>query len=321
MLPVAEIFLHIIDLIQYNAGMEKEINIRRGIIFILISSMGFATMGMLVRLSGDIPFTQKAFFRNSIAFIVSFSILLANGIKNKSVFNLPKSAIPYLFLRCAIGCLGIFGNFYAIGYMNISDASMLNRMAPFFALFFSIFLLKEKPGIFVMTAIFTAFAGALLVIKPSFDFSKTFPSLVGFLGGAGAGFAAVCIRKLKGYGVNGFLIISVFSIFSCILSIPFIAVNFVPMTQAQLLTLIGAGVAAAFGQFGLTGAYFNAPASKISIYEYSNVIFSAILGFLFLDQIPDHLSFIGYGVIILAALTVFIYNHKKSQQNQERPAS
>lgn len=310
--------LHIMVRFRYNTSMEKEINIRRGIIFILISSMGFATMGMLVRLSGDIPFTQKAFFRNSIAFIVSFSILLARGIRDRSVFNLPKPAVPYLFLRCAIGCLGIFGNFYAIGYMNISDASMLNRMAPFFALFFSIFVLKEKPGIFVMIAIFTAFAGALLVIKPSFDFSKTFPSLVGFIGGAGAGFAAVCVRKLKGFNVNGFLIISVFSLFSCILSIPFIVVNYVPMTQAQLITLIGAGVAAAFGQFGLTGAYFNAPASKISIYEYSNVIFSAFLGFLFLDQIPDYLSFIGYGVIIIAALSVFIYNHKKASGNQAR---
>ena len=72
--------------------MEKEINIRRGIIFILISSMGFATMGMLVRLSGDIPFTQKAFFRNSIAFIVSFSILLANGIKKEEFLFLAAHA-------------------------------------------------------------------------------------------------------------------------------------------------------------------------------------------------------------------------------------
>lgn len=40
-----------------------------------------------------------------------------------------------------------------------------------------------------------AFAGALLVMKPSFHMESV-PALLGALGGAGAGFAYTCVRRL-----------------------------------------------------------------------------------------------------------------------------
>ena len=123
------------------------------------------------------------------------------------------------------------------------------------------------------------------------------------------------VRKLHSYKVNGNLIIAFFSAFSCLLAVPYMIFNYTPMTTKQLLLLLGAGVAAACGQIGVTGAYFNAPASKISIYEYTQIIFSAILGFLAFGQIPDATSIIGYTIIIGSAAAVFFYNsHKQKTQ-------
>ena len=77
-----------------------------------------------------------------------------------------------------------------------------------------------------------------------------------------------------------------------------------------MLALLGAGLAAAGGQFGITAAYYHAPAKEISIYDYSQIIFATLLGFLLFAEIPDRYSLIGYGLIILASLGNFLYNWK-----------
>lgn len=290
---------------------DKEINVPKGIAWIIFSSFGFACMSMCVRAAGDVPFMQKALFRNLIALAISSTSLITSGIKDKSVFSIPKPAIKFLVLRCTLGCLGIFGNFYAIGYMNISDASMLNKMSPFFTIISSFLILGERPTWVSIVSLITAFTGSLFIIKPTLFFTdpaQSFPALVGFIGGFGAGFAFACIRKMRTYRVNSKLIITVFSLFSCLLCIPNLIISYYPMTVNQTLWLIGAGISAACGQFGVTNAYFNAPSSKISVYEYSNVLFSALLGFIAFGQVPDWFSVTGYVLIIGTAIVVFLVN-------------
>ena len=76
----------------------------------------------------------------------------------------------------------------------------------------------------------------------------------------------------------------------------------------QIGSLLLAGIAAAGGQFTITAAYSNAPAKEISIFDYTQIIFSALLGFFLFDQIPDIYSFIGYVIICGASAALFIYN-------------
>ena len=301
--------------ICYTEAMKQD-NLGRGIAWIIISSFGFAMMGMLVRVAGDIHFMQKALFRNSIAFIIAFTTLMAKARKDPCILKVPRPAWKYLLLRSFSGSFGIFGNFYAIGHMNISDAAMLNKMSPFASVLMSILILGDKPTLFSVASLITAFCGALFVIKPTFNFTELLPALAGFLGGLGAGFAYAFVRKMHSkYDVASEVIITFFSLFSVVIAIPFFFLYYTPMTSVQLCALIGAGASAAVGQFGITNAYFNAPSSKISIYEYSNVIFSAILGFMMFQQIPDLYSFIGYAIIIGTATAMFLYNRNRQKSS------
>ena len=63
------------------------------------------------------------------------------------------------------------------------------------------------------------------------------------------------------------------------------------MTGRQLVTLMMAGLFAAGGQFTITAAYTYAPAGKISIFDYSQIIFATLLGFFLFGEIPDTYSF------------------------------
>lgn len=283
----------------------------KGILCIVSSAFFFAMMAVFVRLAGDIHYLQKGFFRNAVAFIIAIFGILQDIRKNgKQSVIIPKGALLFLFLRSAAGSFGVYGNFYAIDRLVLADAAILNKMAPFFAILFSFVLMKEKIRIVPLVAIITAFLGSILIIKPSFDFSQMVPSLAGFLGGMGAGFAYACVRKLSTLKCNSKLVVLFFSGFSMLVAVPYMFFNFNPMTWQQTLCLIGAGCCGAGGQFTITAAYFHAPAREISIYDYSQIIFSTLLGLVFFGQLPDILSFIGYLIIISMAALNFIYNKR-----------
>ena len=149
----------------------------------------------------------------------------------------------------------------------------------------------------------------IFVAKPGAGFTF-FPALIGITGGMMAGIAYTLVRKLTGNGVNGMFIVFFFSCFSTVAGIPFIAMNYVSPSLIQLAMLVLAGCGAMIGQICITKAYSYAPAKEIAIYDYTQVIYSALLGFVFMQQIPDRFSVIGYIIIISMAVVKWIYNNK-----------
>lgn len=280
----------------------------QGILCILSAAFFFALMNLFVRLAGDIPTIQKSFFRNFVAAILAFFMLL----KRKEKIAIKKEHIGDLLLRSFFGTAGILCNFYAIDNMNISDASMLNKLSPFFATIFSVFILKEMANRFDWCILAIAFTGAMFVAKPSFQLSSL-PALVGLISGLCAGIAYTYVRSLGIKGVKGPVIVFFFSSFSCLVTLPYILFHYTPMSGRQFCILLLAGCAAAGGQISITAAYSKAPAKEISVFDYSQIIFAALLGLIFLKQIPDILSIAGYVIIISAAVIKWYYsNHAEN---------
>lgn len=281
----------------------------KGIIFIIIAAFGFSGMSLFVKLSGDLPAFQKAFFRNFVALIFIFFVIL----KNKEGFIPDKKNIPDILLRSIFGTVGLVCNFYAIGYLNLSDANMLNKLSPFFSILFSFIILKEKPNFVQLLGVAAAFAGSVLIIKPDFDNPAAIPAIVGLIGGMGAGIAYTFVRRLGFKKENGNRIIFWFSLFSCAVCFPLMIISFKPMSVLQTVNLIFAGILACIGQLGITRAYMYAPAKEISVYDYTQVIFAAVLGYFVFGDLPDILSISGYLMIIGAGIAMFFYNKRKDQ--------
>lgn len=284
----------------------------KAILCILAAAFGFSLMTFFVRMSGDLPTMQKAFFRNAIAACVTLIPLL----KSKEKFHIRKGCFGDIACRCIFGTSGLICNFYAIDHLGIADANMLNKLSPFFAILLSIVILKEVPNLVDILATILAFTGALFIIRPGGDISIV-PALIGLYGGFGAGTAYVFVRKLGGKGERTSIIVLCFSLFSCLVTAPFLIFDFHPMSAKQWLCLILAGVAATLGQFGITTAYKFAPAKEISVFDYTQVIFAAILGILFLGETPVMLSIIGYVIIIGTAVARWQYTMKKDREEKK----
>ena len=296
---------------------RKNDNYVKGVLFILLAALGFGCMSFFVRLSGDLPSVEKSFFRNVVALLFATGIL----IREKIPLTVKKECRFPLLVRCTFGTLGILCNFYAIDHLLLANANILNKLSPFFAVIFSFFILKEKIKPIQIFCLILAFFGCLCIVKPGGESVAVFPALMGVLGGLGAGLAYTMVRKMGMYDMKGPVIVFYFSVFSTLIVIPWIVTNFVMPSPRQLIFLICAGLGAACGQFSITAAYKCAPAREISIYDYSQIIFATILGYLFFGEIPDVLSFLGYALIIGASLFMFLYNKRTISADKAKKVS
>ncbi len=279
----------------------------KGIFFIILSAFGFAVMSAFIKLSGDLPNMQKVFFRNLVAAIIALFLIL----KHKGSFTGKKENRKILIYRSLFGTIGVIFNYYAIDNLVLSDANMLNKISPFLVVIFCALILKEKINTKQIGAILVAFIGALFIIKPSFDV-KVIPYLIGVLSAVFAALAYTCVRIL-GNKEEYYTIVFFFSTFSLITVFPMFIVVYESMTLMQLAYLLLAGIFASLGQFGITLAYKYAPAKEISIFDYSNIIFSAILSIFLFGVYPDKFSVVGYFIIFGSAFYMFMYNKKQDK--------
>lgn len=281
----------------------------KGILCIITAAFFFSVMNVFVRMAGDLPSVQKSFFRNLVAMLFAALVLL----RNRQPEGLDRNKILWLVLRSVFGTASLLCNYYAVDHLVMADAAMLNKIGPFFAILCSFLLLGERITPFQGAAVAAAFGGSLLIVKPTGLSMELVPAVIGFLGGAFSGVSYTMVRVLGKKGVRGPFIIFFFSTFSCTVTLPALLLDYHPMTATQLGILMLAGLSAAAAQFAVTSAYRFAPAKELSVYDYSQVLFSAVLGFFLFHQVPDALSWLGYLVIFATALAMFFYNTRSAQ--------
>lgn len=286
--------------------MGKLSNLSKGIICILISGLGFSLMALFVKLAGDLSVMQKALVRNLIA----GSIAAIPLIKHLKTVSYPQGKKEWfiLFLRSLTGTLGVICYFYSINEIHLADATIIQRISPFILLILSYIFFKERMAKVEFVAVIFAFIGIIFVVKPSVSEFLTPGAAVALLGAFFAGASYTSLRYLGLHGISAEFIVFFFSIFSTVSLLPFVILDFEPMTNYQMLMLAFVGIFGAVGQFGLTYAYKFAAAKSLSVFDYAQIIFSGILGYIFLFEIPDVYSVIGY--IIIIAMGVLISFHK-----------
>ena len=279
-------------------------NILKGIFCIIIAGFGFALMSLFVKLSGDIPSMQKGFFRNIIAVFIS-SIPL---IKHWRFINIPRNNTGWLVLisRSVFGTIGLVLNFYAISHISLADSSIIQKLSPFIIIILSYIFFKEEMTRFQVFAIIIAFIGITLIIKPSGNNIISMGALAALLGALCAGIAYTCVRYLGTHNISGEFIIFFFSSLSSLMLLPYLILDYRTMTYYQLSMLILAGISATIGQYGVTFAYKFAAAKNISVFDYSQVLFSGIFGYMFFGEFPDFQSLIGYIILISVGIVLVL---------------
>ena len=274
----------------------------------LLSALSFSLMNVFSRLGAEIPVVQRTFVRNLVTAIVVLMVMKRQGVP----VRLQKGTLRDHILRATLGVVSMIANFYAIDHMNLSDATMILELNPFIAIIMSVVILGERPTLKQIGFVLMALFGAAFVVKPSAEmFTSGAGSLIALLAAFMGGTAYTLVRKLTGRGERGIVVILFFSTFSCLFCLPLMLPTLTAFTPYLLLMTLGMAGCGCAAQFFVTAAYSSAPAAEISFYDYSQLIFAAVLGYLLFDQMADKWSWLGYGIILAAALMMFLSGRQK----------
>lgn len=259
----------------------------------VVSAASFAVMGAFVKAAADVPLIEKVVARNLVTLVIAGAMALHAG---RPLLGRVRNQ-PLLVLRSLLGVAGVTCYFYAIDHLILADAAMLTKLSPFFVAIFALAFLGERPPRAVVVAMSIAFAGGLFIVKPRFDLS-VLPALIGLGSSLFAGGAYTVLRALRAREAAETIVFH-FSLVTIAVMAPMLASEPYLPRGREWAVLLGIGVGAAIGQIGLTVAYRHAPAAQVSIYSYTTIVFSALIGFAVWSEVPDALSLIG-GVMIIA---------------------
>lgn len=280
----------------------------KAIFLMVFSAMAFALMQIVIALTADnIPLFQQLFFRNLVTTLIAFAAI---GKKKLPYFGTPKNRL-LLLCRSGAGYLGMICTFYASGIGNQGDISTIMKMSPFVVTVLAFFFLKETITKYQITGLIVATTGVFFISNPQFN-SDWYPLVIAGLACLFSGMAYTFVGALKGKEAPE-VIIFFFSLFSSVVTLPLMCMNFVMPTVFEWLMLGLIGVFAGVGQICLTYAYAYAKASEVSIYNYSGIVFSMLFGYLFLQQSVKPTSLIGAVLVIAAGAIVFFGNNRPSK--------
>ncbi|WP_308588990.1 DMT family transporter [uncultured Oscillibacter sp.] len=275
----------------------------KAICLMLVSALSFSVMQIFVKLtSGEVHTFEQVFFRNLISFFAAAAMARR---KHTPVLAELRKGGAAVWGRSFFGFLGIVLFFYAIGNARQADVAMLNRSAPVFVTLFAALFLKEKLNFVKIGATLVCLAGAYVAMQPSFD-SNAAPLLCALCAAVVSGLAYTLLAVCK-KTVSSETIVLHFSALSTVLAGAMMVPYFRLPSLGNLLLLLMVGIFAAIGQFLLTFAYQVVPASEISIYQYSGVVFTALLGYWILGETLDRTSLLGAVLILAGIFWVFEY--------------
>ncbi len=268
-------------------------NLLRGALFIVASELMLVSMGAIIKTASvGLPNEMIVFFRNLFGLLALTPLLLRHG------FAALHTSRPGLhLLRGLAGVCAMYCFFYAIAHIKLADAMLLKLTTPVFIPLVAYFWLREAmPGL-ARIALALGFAGVCLILKPGVDMNWVV--LVALAGSLFAALAKVTVRKLSrtepAFRVGFYFAV----VAGCVSAVPLLWAWQTP-TPREWLLLLSMGPLATLGQLFMTRGYAAAPASQVGIFTYSSVLFGALLGWLFWDELWDALSVLGAMLVAMA---------------------
>lgn len=266
----------------------------------------FAVMSLFVRMASfEAPVGQIVFWRSSVALIP----IILHLMWRKEFPRALRTKRPWGHLkRSTYGCVSMFLSFVSLAYLPLALATALGFLAPLVVIPIAIIALREKPGWLVIGATLGGFVGVFMMLwpmisTPGLDHNTMIGIGAGVAFAITTAFAKVQIKSLtttEPSGTIAFYFAIVCSI-GGLLSLPF---GWAEISTNSLVLLISAGLTGGLAHIAMTEALARAPASTLSAFEYTAMIWAIALDLVVFGVLPAPVSLMGGILIVLAAAMV-----------------
>ena len=277
-------------------------------------------MACVKGLNGTIPVGEVIFFRSSVALIPLFIWL---GCQGNILDGIRTRNIKGHFLRGLAGTGGLYFSYLALLYISLTDVTAINYAAPLITVMMAAIFLREKVKPHRWVAVIAGFVGILVMLSGQLFFNRSGAissvSWLSTLGMCLALLAAVCIagasiqiRYLNGIEKPG-AIAFWFAMTTTLTSLLTIGFGWSLPNGRQLLLLLGCGLLGGITQILLTLSLKYADASLLAPFDYTTLIWSVFIGYLFWDTLPESATIFGAGLVVTGGI-ISMYFERRSRR-------
>ncbi len=270
----------------------------------------FACLDTIAKyLNTQLDTMQVAWARYAAALAVT--ALASNPLKIPTVAR--TSRLDLQIVRGLLLAASTVGNFLALRWMQLDEVLSIIFTFPFIVAIASIPLLGERIGWRRWSAILFGFGGVLLITRPGFE--KVNPAALFSLGATTCyGFYAVMTRIVSRYDSNQTSLFYNNAVGTAVLLpvMPFVWQT--PGSWFITLLLFVIGVLGAVGHFCLISGHKLAPASVLSPFVYTQLIWVVILGYLVFGHVPTGWTMAGASIVVGSGLYLLYRERKLGRQ-------
>ena len=273
-----------------------------GVKAMLASAFFFALMNIFVKKLPHLPAMEIVFFRcvvSAIACLIS--------LRGKKVSLLGNNNL-LLFLRGASGTAALFCFFLTIQNIPLASGVTLSYLSPIFTTVLAIFLLNEKVHKRQWIFYAISFLG-VFVIK---GFDSNFPTIFFITGISAAFFSGVAynlVRTLK-ETEHPLVIVFQFQVVGIVAGLIYIFFDWKTPVGTDWLFLLATGVLTHLGQVYLTKALQAEAVGKVSIINYTGIIYALIFGWLIFDDTYSLQTILGISLVICGVALSIIFSKR-----------
>ena len=219
--------------------------------------------------------------------------------------------------------------FAALSVLPLADAISIFFVSPLMFTLLSAVFLGEPIGWRRISAVLVGLAGSVLIVRPSYAVFGT-TALLPILAAFGFALYMLLTRKLaRGrsvanaigmqfyVGVFGALALTPVLLVGPMTGLPFLAVAMPNEVEWGFLILLGA--IATGGHVLVALATRRIGAGQIAPFQYVEIVGATTLGFVFFDDFPDPLTWIGVAVIVSSGLYVYFRERKLAADADPSP--
>ncbi len=268
-----------------------------------LSVLFFVLMSVCIKATADnIPLFQVVFFRNFFALLPLFILIFFLKLEFKSINN-----YKLHIFRAIIGISAMSLFFVSIRYVPLVEMQTISFSSVFFISILSIFFLSEKIGYRRIIAIIVGFIGIIIILKPSTAIFSNY-SLLPLIASLFLSVAVIILKKIL-FTNNNILSVWVFTVLCTIISLFFYNKSWVIPNNLDLFFMISSGLFGFVAQICLTKSFQLADASILAPLDFSSVIWSFFLGYIFFGELITNNVLIG-GIIIIASVAYIFYRER-----------
>ena len=306
--------------------MSKKNNNPRGIILILIAMMVFSVQdGIMKHIFNFVSLYEVYLIRTLVSFGL---ILIFLKLKKKKIVF--KSQYPLLtFCRVILFFFGFSSFYISLTVLPLGFATALFFVTPFLITIFAHFFLEEEIGIRRWSAVIVGFIGVYITLNPDFN-NFNYLSLLPILCAFCYSLSMIIIKKTSekdSVYTQTFTFYFGAIIFSTIFyfligdgqyntsdhpASQFIFREWFVDLESSILFMVATGFTATVAFLLLFTAYSIASPAVVSPFEYSILLWSPLIGWIYFNEIPSLNTVIG--ILIIVSSGIYIFMREKAQE-------